>query len=885
MLALAHGAKGIQIWKFATNLKPTYVGPSCEVVYWKCLAESLATGYRLLPLGDIISNNIAPRLKGKLGKTLLHTYYTGNYLQLKYINPQNPVPEAVTYDYLTIGLEASAEDMNWHAGFLKESSHPDNNYFLLVNLLTSTQKTIRVKVTEPVPGYENYSFRNVEKGYLDTTFKGQILATLAHPAGEGYLYQVSPVVLYGGRMIYNEIVGDGMKLYDEMTIENGATLSISGTYHAYADIIVKNGGKIVNYANGKIEFLNGAKLIVEGNAFVYGFENDTLVLDFKLPDSQKENGIVIKENGSLNISYCKVLNALYGINAKLNFQNIKAEKVAFENCGNASIYIIGQEDIGYVVLPEIKYCNITNSPYGISALNLSEIIIQNNRIKNTSAGIFLSNISNPYIIGNTITAAAPVLPGIIMESCNGFVRSNLINGHTEGIYLGNSSPSIGGNTIWNNLYNGIYIGPGSYPYMRAQLAGTPPLWYAISGYNQIKNNGGWNVPGPINNDGSEIYFQGNANAYLSGGCNEITDQREPEALNSPPLVNTRLLMNGSSENEIVVYAEENFWDEHPLYALEERFGNLIVYYEPYLEEPCPTPQSSDQKLLLYSSRGEVVDVINPLDRTVGQLSETELLYAEAEAKFISADYNSAGAVYNQIIASNQPISVKLKAYQRLYEIGKLTSQTETYFDNLYDILISERQNTDNKLYKKILNQLGSLSLIGKREIPAAIEEFDLVIQQNPNTTEAVYAEIDAITASLLMNDSDSTLMKGAVGKYFVKGGQSYFEKLNNLLINNFSSDKEKITNGNIPEDFSLYQNYPNPFNPVTKIKYAIPIDGFVSLSVYNLLGEKVADLVSNYQKAGFYEISFDASNLASGLYIYHLKTENYSKAMKMILLK
>lgn len=221
----------------------------------------------------------------------------------------------------------------------------------------------------------------------------------------------------------------------------------------------------------------------------------------------------------------------------------------------------------------------------------------------------------------------------------------------------------------------------------------------------------------------------------------------------------------------------------------------------------------------------------------------------------------------------------------MYEIGRLTSRTETYFDNLYDILISERQNTDNKLYKKILNQLGSLSLIGKREILAAIGEFDLVIQQNPNTTEAVYAEIDAITASLLMNGSDSTLMKGAVGKYFVKGGQSYFEKLSNLLISNFGSDKEHTTDIVVPEDFILFQNYPNPFNPFTKIKYAIPVDGFVSLSVYNLRGEKVADLVNNFQKAGIYEISFDASNLASGLYFYHLNTENYARVMKMILLK
>ena len=92
------------------------------------------------------------------------------------------------------------------------------------------------------------------------------------------------------------------------------------------------------------------------------------------------------------------------------------------------------------------------------------------------------------------------------------------------------------------------------------------------------------------------------------------------------------------------------------------------------------------------------------------------------------------------------------------------------------------------------------------------------------------------------------------------------------------------------ESFRLEQNYPNPFNPVTTIKYSIPDVGisfmkFVSLKVYNTLGEEVATLVNERQSPGTYKLTFDGSNLPSGVYIYRLIAGNYSAAKKLILLK
>jgi hypothetical protein len=99
----------------------------------------------------------------------------------------------------------------------------------------------------------------------------------------------------------------------------------------------------------------------------------------------------------------------------------------------------------------------------------------------------------------------------------------------------------------------------------------------------------------------------------------------------------------------------------------------------------------------------------------------------------------------------------------------------------------------------------------------------------------------------------------------------------------FITDVEQITG--LLQDFSMRQNYPNPFNPTTNIEYAIPEASFVQLKVYDILGNEVASLVNEEQSAGTYRVVFKANNLASGLYIAKLQAGNYSKTIKMTLMK
>jgi hypothetical protein len=88
-----------------------------------------------------------------------------------------------------------------------------------------------------------------------------------------------------------------------------------------------------------------------------------------------------------------------------------------------------------------------------------------------------------------------------------------------------------------------------------------------------------------------------------------------------------------------------------------------------------------------------------------------------------------------------------------------------------------------------------------------------------------------------------------------------------------------------PRTFKVDQNYPNPFNPSTVISYEIPNNSFVTLKVYDILGKEVATLVNEEKSSGIYRVTFDASHLPSGIYIYNITAGKYSQVKKMMLLK
>ena len=94
----------------------------------------------------------------------------------------------------------------------------------------------------------------------------------------------------------------------------------------------------------------------------------------------------------------------------------------------------------------------------------------------------------------------------------------------------------------------------------------------------------------------------------------------------------------------------------------------------------------------------------------------------------------------------------------------------------------------------------------------------------------------------------------------------------------------------IPEEYRLYQNYPNPFNPVTNIRYDIPEDGQVSITIYHVMGNRVNSLINRPESAGSKLIQWNARDeqgraVSAGIYFYTLRTNNYIQTQKMVVLK
>lgn len=170
--------------------------------------------------------------------------------------------------------------------------------------------------------------------------------------------------------------------------------------------------------------------------------------------------------------------------------------------------------------------------------------------------------------------------------------------------------------------------------------------------------------------------------------------------------------------------------------------------------------------------------------------------------------------------------------------------------------------------------------------------FEFILDRGDSSITLQYADVGntglELTALVGLQDSNSTGGWVFLNRF---GYPTESQPAANLAI----KMKRVVTgvrpvDGVMPARYALYANYPNPFNPTTKISYDIPNRSRVELAIYNLLGEKVADLVSDVQDAGTYSATWDGRNLqgqlvSSGVYIYRLQAGNYLDTKKMVLLK
>jgi tetratricopeptide (TPR) repeat protein len=288
-------------------------------------------------------------------------------------------------------------------------------------------------------------------------------------------------------------------------------------------------------------------------------------------------------------------------------------------------------------------------------------------------------------------------------------------------------------------------------------------------------------------------------------------------------------------------------------------------------------------LLLRATTGEVVDTIYS-DGSAGELTAVESEYSNANASFYSGNYSEAENLYEQIITGYGDSASSIEAYNKLYLLKKYENANAQGYDNLKQYYENKLSSIDDSTILLVVNNLRDLCIVSKEEYEQAISNFDETAQNNQGTDIALYNEINAYTTALLL-DTTNSMGKGRLVKYKSSSITDYLKNVSSLL----KTRGKKIENGEnilIPKEYKLYQNYPNPFNPMTTIKYDIPKTARVTLKIYDILGREVRTLIDNEVKSpGSYRVMFNASSLASGVYIYRLQTDEYTNSKKMILIK
>ncbi len=228
------------------------------------------------------------------------------------------------------------------------------------------------------------------------------------------------------------------------------------------------------------------------------------------------------------------------------------------------------------------------------------------------------------------------------------------------------------------------------------------------------------------------------------------------------------------------------------------------------------------------------------------------------------------------IVGNGSVGVDIVPLQG-YSPERITVRRNTLHSNgLTNLFVDTSAN--NRIREPFNLQYNAGSITGKHALPNAI--IDIYSANKFELPASAYFRIGTTNTDANGNFSYTTNLNIeaiAVTATDFEGNTSNFARLN--IVTDVEDEQQ------IPNVFSLNQNYPNPFNPSTTISFSIPKEEFISLNIYNSLGEEVVEILNETKQAGNYEINFTAAELSSGIYFYKIQAGSFIQTKKMTLLK
>lgn len=503
---------------------------------------------------------------------------------------------------------------------------------------------------------------------------------------------------------------------------------------------------------------------------------------------------------------------------------------------------------------ELVGCTIEGASIAINAYKPVELSVDDCMIQNNNMGIYIYapagsgdiTIANSEITGSRTEGISMLsTPKATISACQ------LYSNGTDGILLTYSSPQINECRFSSNCYFGLNAF-GSSPTLFCNnfeedkkgemllIKGSYPILW--------KNNG----------------IDGGSNTFLN------TDHTLIQMLDSYPVCANGL-------NQFTIHGTGGYYMADlagPSSKAHDVSGN--AWY--------PTPP----EITNFSPADPEVWKVDPLksfggcEAPKGTGNATQMLFEQGYIAEMAGNTAEAQAAYLQVISLYPDSSWAQVAASRLLEnqlqaAGDL-SELQTYYTTL------QTSSPEDTVLVKTAADLATRTLVEQELYNPALDIYEGILLNPPTFIDSAYAVVDhAVTALRASYDATHNGLDELLPAVSIQTLQSLRQGLQRVIPSAPEAQHEEYLPE--PNTVVLEQNYPNPFNAMTTVRYAVPSSGLVRLTIYNVVGQKVATLVDGFRDAGYHTISWEGTNLASGVYIYQLQANGQMITQKMLLLK
>jgi hypothetical protein len=501
----------------------------------------------------------------------------------------------------------------------------------------------------------------------------------------------------------------------------------------------------------------------------------------------------------------------------------------------------------------IRGSNFIGASKAISGTPAS-LTLENCTFTECENGIDLINCNNYTIENNNFTGVG-IGSGIALTQSEGVLSGNSVSGFSHGIDITLCSPMLSKNTIFGNSNYGVCIlGYNANPQFINPNVSQNYL------NNEIYDNGI-----------AQIYLKYSASAYMTNGKNNIYSGASgviPEVPCIMGVSNTAPTTKVALPSRVYIDAEYNYWGYSDIETYEDSFFDLWtmstyngyrIAYQPYSTVP-------------YRSENQIPDASLSAHNSPDPGS---ILLNNAIKQELNGKYTSSINLYEKVIDKYDSTAEAQVALARLpYVYFQQELATEPVI-KLYDDALASDETTNKKFFKEM-----KVSTLLKAKKYNDAKSISIEMREEAESEgEILLAEIDIAIAEMMMNAQNR-------GKSSSNANSTDISSLISKLTGSEDKTEPAFANKNtLPSVVTLHQNYPNPFNPVTQIKFALAKTADVKLSIYNINGQKLAELANGVMNAGAHSFEFDGSRFNSGVYYYTLEAEGRTFTQKMILMK